>query len=193
MTTFKKQLFLLLLDCVADKNKTKFADGLDGPGTKEACNQFKAKYGAEPTEDNFIAAICGALGEVVTGNNVGGKTGTFWDSIKYVPRVEWRCPCGRCGGFPVEPQERIVSFLEALRVHFNKPVYISSGVRCQTHNDELPGSVWNSRHVSGKAVDFCVEGMSATPVKVYCDRLVAQGVLRYCYCIDNQFVHADIL
>lgn len=152
-------------------------DGWWGVRSDAALNAACKRYGV--TADHTTAAE--------------NPTAMFWKEIRYVPRVEWRCPCGRCGGFPVEPQEKIVRFLEDLRVHFNKPVYISSGVRCQAHNDELPGSVFNSRHLSGKAVDFCVEGMSATSVKVYCDKKVADGTLRYCYSIDNSFIHADIL
>lgn len=33
-------------------------------------------------------------------------------------------------------------------------------VRCQAHNDELPGSVPDSRHVRGRAVDFTLPGFS---------------------------------
>lgn len=162
-------------------------DGLDGVKTQKARQSFQAVYGVQAEPDNLIGAICGKL------DKKRCETDSFWNEIRYVPRAEWKCPCKRCGGFPAEPQEKLVRFLEDLRIHFGKPVFISSGVRCQAHNDELPGSVWNSRHISGKAVDFCVEGMSATAVKIYCDRKVADGTLRYCYCIDNSFVHADVL
>lgn len=161
-------------------------DGMDGEKTRSARARFQSAYGVQVNRDNLIAAVAEILAKPE-------KCESFWDKIQYVPRVEWKCPCKRCGGFPAEPQEKLVRFLEDLRIHFEKPVYISSGVRCQAHNDELPGSVWNSRHISGKAVDFCVEGMSATAAKVYCDRKVADGTLRYCYCIDSSFVHADIL
>lgn len=162
-------------------------DGVDGVKTQKARENFVGTYGVEVNEANLIGAVSGKLPKQKM------QYASFWDEIRYVPRVEWRCPCKRCGGFPAEPQEKLVRFLEDLRIHFGKPVFISSGVRCQAHNDELPGSVWNSRHITGKAVDFCVEGMSATAVKVYCDRKVADGTLRYCYCIDNSFVHADVL
>lgn len=117
----------------------------------------------------------------------------FWADIRHVPRIEWLCPCGRCGGFPVEPNESLVRIAESVREHFNKPMIISSGVRCQAHNDELSGSVSNSRHVQGKAVDFCIKDMPSSIVKVYIDQLVKAGKLRYCYCIDNNFLHMDVL
>lgn len=117
----------------------------------------------------------------------------FWKDIKHFNRSEFRCPCGRCGGFLVEPNESLVRIADSVREHFGKPMVISSGVRCQAHNDELPGSVSNSRHVQGKAVDFCISGMPSSIVKVYIDQLVKAGKLRYCYCIDNSFLHMDVL
>lgn len=163
------------------------ADGLDGVNTQAARQRFALSYGADASAENLIAAVSGAL------QPVKAPDSDFWADIRYVPRAEWRCPCKRCGGYPAEPQEKLVRFLDELRAHFGKPVYISSGVRCKAHNDELSGSVYNSRHLTGKAVDFCVEGMSATAVKVYCDRKVSDGTLRYCYTIDPSFIHADIL
>ena len=132
------------------------------------------------------------------------KTGTFWDGIKYFKREEFRCPCGKCGGFPVEPKEALVKQLVAIREHFNVPVTIvplppanahsgGSGVRCQEYNDSLLGSVKNSRHVQGKAADIIVSGFSGISVKAYCDSLVKAGKLRYCYVIGGgNSVHVDI-
>lgn len=160
-------------------------DGIDGPLTRRAVERFREDYGAG--EEAILDAVAGRL------EKKEAKADSFWAQIRYVPRAEWRCPCGRCGGYPAEPEEKLVRFLDELRAHFDRPVYISSGVRCEAHNRELPGSVYNSRHLSGKAVDFCVQGSSSTAVKIYCDKLVTSGVLRYCYCIDDSFVHADIL
>lgn len=93
----------------------------------------------------------------------------WWKDIRYFKRDEFRCPCGKCGGFPVEPKEALVRQLVAIREHFNVPVTIvplppanahsgGSGVRCQEYNDSLLGSVKNSRHVQGKAADIIVSG-----------------------------------
>ena len=119
------------------------------------------------------------------------KTGTFWDEIKYFSRDEKgiACPCGRCGGFPVEPEEKLMRKADQVREHFGKKITVSSLVRCQEHNDELPGSVPDSRHLKGKAVDFSVEGFSSSMVLPYVQRL--SGV-RYAYAIDGDYVHMDI-
>lgn len=133
------------------------------------------------------------------------STGTFWDGIKYFTRDEFRCPCGKCGGFPVEPNERLVRALVTIREHFNVPITIiplppanphagGSGIRCQTYNDSLSGSVPNSRHVQGKAADIIVRGFSGESVKAFCDSLVKSGTLRYCYVIGGgNSVHVDVL
>ena len=110
-------------------------------------------------------------------------------AVKYFSRSEFRCPCGRCGGFPVEPEERLVRLADMVRQHFDAPATVSSGVRCQAHNDELPGSVKNSYHVRGKAMDFCVRGVSGATLLAYVRQL--PGV-HYAYQIDDSFVHMDV-
>ena len=201
MTIYEQQELLDLLGYNPSGNqppkiRRTFVDGIDGPITRKALDSFRQDYGCG--EDGLVGALAGTVVKLdrptfddLVEDTISSED--FWDDIEFVPRHEWRCPCGRCGGFPAEPQEGIVRFIDELRKHFGKPVTISSGVRCKAHNAELPGSVSNSRHLTGKAVDFCVQGMSATSVKVYCDKFVKSGVLRYCYCIDGNFVHADIL
>lgn len=160
-------------------------DGVDGPKTQAALSAFKRDYGIGA--DGLVGAVAGTV------TKIEKKMETFWDGIHYVPRVEWKCPCPRCGGFPVEPKQGIVEFVEGARVHFNRKAHISSGVRCKAHNNETPGSVSNSRHLEGKAADFCIEGVSGAVLKMYCDQAVAKGILRYCYIISGGYVHADIL
>ena len=58
------------------------------------------------------------------------------------------------------PKQRHHRVADRVRAHFGTPATVSSGVRCQAHNDELPGSSKNSYHVKGKAMDFCVRGVS---------------------------------
>ncbi len=66
---------------------------------------------------------------------------------------------------------------------------ISSGVWCQAHNDELKGSVPNSRHVIGHAMNFRVEGMTAAQVLPLAK--ATPGIV-YAYAIDGDYVHMDI-
>ena len=90
----------------------------------------------------------------------------------------------------MEPSENLVRLADKVREHFGAPATVSSGVRCQVHNDELPGSVPNSYHVRGKAVDFCVHGVPGATLLAYVRSL--PGV-NYTYQISgSDFVHMDV-
>ena len=113
----------------------------------------------------------------------------FWKDIRYFTRAEFRCPCGKCGGFPVEPSEALVKLADRVRAHFDAPATVSSGVRCQAHNDELPGSAKNSYHLRGKAMDFCVRGVPGAKLLAYVKTLP----IHYAYQINgSDFVHMDV-
>lgn len=120
--------------------------------------------------------------------------GDFWAEIVGFTRNEFACPCPRCGGFPVEPAERLVRVAVQIREHFGgKPVIVSSGVRCQAHNAELSGSSPTSRHMRGLAMDFAVRGVPVAQVLDYTRQLVSQGVARYTYEMTGTgYVHIDV-
>lgn len=207
MTTKQKQCLLLYLGYYAGE-----IDGIWGNNSRCATEAFQRNYGL--TVDGIFGIGTEArIREVVasgeppqqpqdTQGTEGGAD--WWKDIRYFKRDEFRCPCGKCGGFPVEPKEALVRQLVAIREHFNVPVTIvplppanahsgGSGVRCQEYNDSLLGSVKNSRHVQGKAADIIVSGFSGISVKAYCDSLVKAGKLRYCYVIGGgNSVHVDI-
>lgn len=119
------------------------------------------------------------------------STGTFWDEIEFFDRSEFKCTCnGRgCNGYPVEPEEKLIRVADRVRKHFGSSATVSSGVRCSLRNSELKGSVTNSRHLSGKAMDFSVAGKSAKEVLAYVQK---QPEIRYAYAIDSGYVHMDI-
>lgn len=115
--------------------------------------------------------------------------GGWWKDIRYFRRAEFACKCGSyCDGFPAEPQEALVRLAEAVRSHFGAAATVSSGVRCPWHNAAV-GGVANSRHLTGKAVDFCVAGKTAAEVLCYVNQLTGVG---YAYAIDERFVHMDV-
>lgn len=119
-----------------------------------------------------------------------GITGTWWDDIKYFDKDEFKCKCkGRyCNGYPKEPQRLLVEACDDVREYFDAPMTISSGLRCTIHNAN-EGGVSNSRHLSGKAADFCVEGKTANQILAYVRTLPN---IRYCYAINSSYVHMDI-
>ena len=194
-------------------------DGANGPKTKAAIKAFQQDFGGLSVDGVTGAATEKALRHAVAYGMPEKKqttddkdspatsgSGTFWDDLKHFKREEMRCPCGKCGGFPVEPAEKLMRTLDTdIWEHFQAPITIiplppndphagGSGVRCQAYNDSLRGSVPNSRHVQGKAADIIVRGFSGSAVKGYCDSLVKAGKLRYCYVIGGgNSVHVDIL
>lgn len=176
---------------------TILVDGISGPGTTQAIKDFQEDNGLEKdgiagvsTQEALVEAVSEDKFKSTFENQENDEeTGEYWDNIKYFKRQEFACPCPRCGGFPVEPKQLLVEKCDEVREHFGKPMTISSGVRCQAHNDELSGSVPNSRHVKGKAVDFAVSGVSGSKVKAYVDTLPG---IRYSYIISGNWVHMDI-
>jgi hypothetical protein len=117
--------------------------------------------------------------------------GDFWADIKHFKRGEFKCKCGNkyCNGFPAEPEEKLVRVADKVRDHFGAAATVSSGLRCTQHNANV-GGVSNSRHLTGKAMDFCIRGKTAAQVLAYVQQ---QTDIRYAYAIDSQFVHMDIL
>lgn len=191
MTNEQKQCLLKYLGYYSGK-----VDGISGKRSREATTEFQKGFGGikvdgiagEETEKALRHAVCYGM---PTREETEPDTGTelWWEEIKHFSRDEFACPCPRCGGFPAEPKKKLVMLADDVREHFGSPADVSSGVRCQAHNDELPGSVPNSRHRDGKAMDFRIRGKSATTTLNYVKTL--PGV-RYAYAIDSEYVHMDI-
>ncbi len=196
-------------------------DGVLGTKTREAVRQFQSRVGITvdgcpgPVTQNALRTYMDTpLPEkaaesqpeaTVEDNPALSGHPPWWQTIKHFDPREMRCPCGKCGGFPKEPEEKLMRTLDDIREHFGVPITIvplppndphagGSGVRCQEYNDSLPGSVPNSRHVQGKAADIIVRGFSGSAVEAYCQSLVRLGKLRFCYVIGGgNSVHIDIL
>lgn len=54
----------------------------------------------------------------------------------------------------------LVAGLESLRGKIARPVHVLSGLRCAKHNKAV-GGVKNSQHLTGKAADIRVDGLTA--------------------------------
>lgn len=61
-------------------------------------------------------------------------------------RAEFACRCG-CGADDISPY--LVACLEDVRKALARPIIVTSGVRCETHNAAV-GGVPNSQHLHGK-------------------------------------------
>lgn len=161
------------------------ADGIWGPKSEEAAIRFQRDWGL--AEDRNFGKESEKKIRQVIGE---GLEPDWWSGIRWWDREEFRCKCGGkyCRGFPAEPQRKLVELADDVRAHFGSPGIASSGLRCEQHNT-LCGGVKNSRHLTGKALDFCIRGVSAAKTLRYVKAL--SGV-RYAYAIDDNYVHMDI-
>lgn len=164
-------------------------DGNWGTLSKTACKAFQKDfgldadgYGGTNTDKALTHAVAYGMPNRAEEAPVSGD---FWDNIKYFQKAEFACKCG-CGASDME--EKLVKTADKVRAYFGKSMTVSSGRRCSTHNAKV-GGVSNSRHLTGKAMDFCVSGMSASMVLTYVQKLPE---IRHAYAIDDSFVHMDI-
>lgn len=166
-------------------------DGEWGTLSRTATRSFQQSYGltadgvfGPATEKKILAVI--ASGEVPKTQDKGD----FWDDIKYFSKSEFTCHCGGkyCNGFPANPKEKLIRVADAVRESLGAPASVSSGVRCTQHNSSV-GGVSNSRHLTGRAMDFCVSGKTAAQLLA---EVKKHPEIRYAYAIDSSFVHMDI-
>ena len=64
---------------------------------------------------------------------------------KYFQIAEFACRCG-CGLSKVDP--KLIEILDSVRTIFGRPIIITSGTRCVTHNAAIGGAK-NSAHLIG--------------------------------------------
>lgn len=170
-------------------------DGIWGPLSQQALEAFQQHY--DLPVGKFTYDTAQRLLEIV-GSGEGADLepeestgGDWWEEIEFFTHDEpgIACPCGRCGGFPVEPVERLMRNADAVRRHFGKPMIPSSTVRCDAHNAELPGSAANSLHKRGKAMDFTIPGVSSGTIVAWVKTLPE---VHECYPIDGSYVHMGV-
>lgn len=189
MTTYQRQLLMEYLGFSPGP-----LDGLDGPKTREACRRFQSAFGLQvtgsfddATDQRLIDAVSRAITPV--DKSQSGGDSDWWGDIQYFKKSEFACKCGRCGGFPAEPQEAMVRIADKIRAHFGSPARVISGVRCLAHNKAV-GGVANSQHMYGEACDIQVDGVGWQALLAYTKSL--PGV-RYAYHIGgSNNVHFDI-
>lgn len=162
------------------------ADGVAGDETQKAMKKAVAEWvstGNSTTNTTPDATT-------PTDGTTNAATGDFWDEIKHFKKSEFACKCGGkyCNGYPADPKEKLIRAADDVREHFGKSMFVSSGLRCKQHNANV-GGVSNSRHLSGKAMDFCISGVSAAQILSYVKQ---KKEIRYAYAIDGSYVHMDI-
>lgn len=86
--------------------------------------------------------------------------------------------------------EKLVEYLQNIRNHFNKPVNISSGYRCATHNKNIGGAT-GSKHSKGQAADIYINGVAPAEIAKYAESIGILGIGLYETDKDGHFVHVD--
>ena len=181
------------------------ADGIWGSQSMAACKAFQTDANiqvdgilGEQTEAALLRAVAegdlaaqavSAETETPTDASEASASDDWWASIKYFKRSEFICHCGKCGGFPYEPSQKLVTVADRVRAYFNSPATVSSGVRCAAHNAEV-GGVSNSRHLYGRAMDYSIAGRTASEILAYVQQ---QPEIAYSYAIDGSFIHMDVV
>ena len=187
MTVKQKQCLLYVLGYYVGN-----IDGVWGAGSKTACEAFQKDFGGLTVDgvagDQTVKAMKHAVAYGIAKKTETSKTGDFWDEIKYFRKSEFKCKCGKCGGYPANPKEKLIRVADKVRENLGGEATVSSGVRCATHNARVGGAS-NSRHLLGKAMDFCIAGKTADQVLAEVNK---HKEIRYAYKIDSRYVHMDI-
>lgn len=188
MTGKQKQCLLEYLGYYTPANSrdTNNVDGLWGPASEAATRRFQRDHGLT-VDGIFGPATEARIRQVIAG---GEEAKTDWEKVKYFGRGEFMCNCGGkyCEGYPAEPHPLLLEVADRVRAHFGAEAFVSSGVRCPQHNANV-GGVANSRHLTGKAMDFCISGQRADAVLAFVQK---QPQIRYAYSIDGVYLHMDI-
>ena len=157
------------------------ADGVWGPQTEKAVLEAVYTWGEKP--------------EVSQPDTDGEarELAKLFEGIRYWSPEEFRCRCGEyhapyCDGWPALPSRVLLELADDIRERLGKPAHRSSALRCVQHNRDSAG-VATSRHLSGKALDFFVEGVSGAKLLA---AVQSDQRCRYAYIIDGQWVHMDV-
>jgi zinc D-Ala-D-Ala carboxypeptidase len=112
------------------------------------------------------------------------------DLSKNFSRSEFACKGTNCCGHSAPVHPELISALQALRDHLNLPLSITSGFRCNRHN-EFVGGAAQSFHTLGMAADVaCPDGLTAEDLAQAAETIPAfqQGGIG----IYSSWVHLDV-
>ena len=98
--------------------------------------------------------------------------------------LEFACKC--CG--ETKPSSELMAVLQLVRVHFNKPVIITSSYRCPKHNKAVGGAT-SSKHLEGIAADIQVKDIEPFEVHHFLDAIFPNS---YGLGYYDTFTHIDV-
>ena len=103
----------------------------------------------------------------IYGTNTDNTLRTVYNVRKYTKNFspsEFRCECGGryCCGYPSYMKPHELMNIQSIRTHYGRPITVTCGLRCKTYNRKLNGSITNSKHLTGQAIDFYQPGVTDT-------------------------------
>ena len=167
-------------------------DGIWGPQSAQAAARFQEDWGRLAVDGIAGEKTQQALRQAVSeGMPEKEEPESFWEEIHYFSEEEFRCKCGGryCNGFPARMHRDVVKVADRARAHFGGAGDVISGLRCPVHNSNC-GGAQKSRHMTGKAIDLRIRGVSGESLLAY---VKAQPEIRYAYQINETNVHLDVL
>ena len=127
-------------------------------------------------------------------STMGYKTCVKGEAIKLSKNfnsTEFDCHGNGCCS-QTKVNEKLIEYLQKIRDHFNKPISITSGYRCPSHNSSPSvGGTTGSRHTKGDAADIVVKGVAPAEVAKYAESIGVLGIGLYNTSKDGYFVHID--
>lgn len=87
--------------------------------------------------------------------------------------------------------EQLITYLQKIRDHFEKPVTISSAYRCAKHNAKVANAATRSKHMLGMATDIYINGVAPAEIAKYAESIGILGIGLYETAKDGYFVHVD--
>ena len=116
-----------------------------------------------------------------------------WKYCKDFKPEEFRCPCGKCTGYPTWMKANELKNVQAIRTHYGKPMEVTSGLRCKAFNSSLKGSSPTSKHLEGRAVDFKIPTVTETLArrKVCINWARTLPKFRYAYCNGYEYYKGE--
>lgn len=131
-------------------------DGKMGPKTRTGVKEFQQIFGL---------AVDGIAGP---------KTWAVLNKAKGVKRFKVQeFACKHCGKIKIDIN-LLLKLEELRRAIGNKPIVVTSGYRCPTHNKAVGGAA-NSQHKYGKAADIKARGMTPRQLGPYAEQVFHNG------------------
>lgn len=168
-------------------------DGIYGTATTNAVKKLQKDYYLTP--DGIAGAKTLQKIAALKNNSVSGYSRTASNVVTYSLKSsgdkmltknfsvkEFACSDG---SDTVLIDTKLAALLQEIRNHFGKPVTINSAYRTSAYNKKVGGSS-KSLHLTGKAADIKIDGVSPYEIAKYCQSLGVKGIGLY-----NTFVHVD--